>query len=110
MTTSNIISRSPRIADFQSAPGKAPRPLRKNRLRSKKTLASIARKRQDFGASPSSKRSLQSCAEQNDLREYNGKIAKEKNRMQGDGAFQRIASLWHLRHSIAVSRVLLPHA
>jgi hypothetical protein len=67
---------SPRKADFQPASAEAPRPVRKNRLRSRKTLASIAQKRHDFGASRCSKRSLESCAEQNHLKENIGKIAK----------------------------------
>jgi len=67
---------SPRKADFQPASAEGPRPARKNRLRSKKTLASIAQKRHNFGASPCSKRSLEPCAEQNHLRENIGKIAK----------------------------------
>jgi hypothetical protein len=49
---------------------------RKNRLRIRKTLISIAQKYHDFGASRCSKRSLGSCAEQNHLRENIGKIAK----------------------------------
>ena len=81
MTTSNITSRSPRKADFRSAPAEGPRPVRKNRLRSKKTLASIAQKRHNFGASRCSKRSLESCAEQNHLRENIGKSCEiEKSR------------------------------
>jgi hypothetical protein len=67
---------SPRKADFQPASAEGPRPVRKNRLRSRKTLASIAQKRHDFGASRCSKRSLEPCAEQNHLRENIGKIAK----------------------------------
>ena len=74
--STNITSRSPRIADFRSAPALGPRPVRKNRLRIRKTLASMARKRHDFGASRCSKRSLGSCAEQNHLREKIEKIAK----------------------------------
>jgi hypothetical protein len=91
--SSNITSRSPRKADFQSASAEGPRPVRKNRLRIRKTLASIAQKRHDFGASRCSKRSLQSCAEQNHLRENIGEIAKEKNREHFDSDAQRIASL-----------------
>ena len=93
MTTSNITSRSPRKADFRSAHDEAPRPARKNRLRSRKTLASIAQKRHNFGASRCSKRSSASCAEQNYLRENIGEIAKEKNRVQGDSDTHHIASL-----------------
>jgi hypothetical protein len=91
--SSNITSRSPRKADFQSASAEGPRPVRKNRLRIRKTLASIAQKRHDFGASRCSKRSLESCAEQNHLRENIGEIAKEKNREHFDSDAQRIASL-----------------
>ena len=76
MTTSNITSRSPHKAAFQPASAEGPRTRRKNRLRRRKTLASIARKRHDFGASRCSKRSLESCAEQNHLREKIEKIAK----------------------------------
>ena len=93
MTTSNITSRSPRIADLQPASALGPRPARKNRLRRRKTLASIARKRHDFGASRCSKRSLESCAEQNHLRENIGEIAKQQNRVQGDSDTHHIASL-----------------
>jgi hypothetical protein len=82
-----------RKADFQPASAEASRPVRKNRLRSKKTLASIAQKRHDFGASPCSKRSLGSCAEQNHLRENIGEIAKQQNRVHFDSDAQRIASL-----------------
>ena len=79
--SSNIISRSPRIAAFRSAPALGLRPVRKNRLRRRKTLASIARKRHNFGASRCSKRSLESCAEQNHLRENIGKSCEiEKSR------------------------------
>ena len=42
MTTSNIISRSPRKEDFQSASAEGLRIGRKNHLRIKKALASIA--------------------------------------------------------------------
>ena len=79
--SSNITSRSPRIADFQSASAEGLRIGRKNRLRIRKTLASIAQKRHDFGASRCSKRSLESCAEQNHLRENIGKSCEiEKSR------------------------------
>jgi hypothetical protein len=72
---------SPRKADFQSAPAEGPRPARKNRVRSRKTLASIAQKRFDSGASPSSKRSLEPFAEQNHLRENIGESCEiEKSR------------------------------
>jgi hypothetical protein len=74
--SSNTTTRSPRIADFQSASAEGPRTRRKNRLRIRKTLASIAQKYHDFGASRCSKRSLKPCAEQNHLRENIGKIAK----------------------------------
>ncbi|RLS69942.1 MAG: hypothetical protein DWH99_11585 [Planctomycetota bacterium] len=84
---------SPRKADFRSASALGPRSARKNRLRIRKTLASIAQKRHDFGASRCSKRSLESCAEQNHLREKIEKIAKEKNREHFDSDAQRIASL-----------------
>ena len=67
---------SPRKADFQPASAEGPRTRRKNRLRIRKTLASIAQKYHDFGASRCSKRSLGSCAEQNHLGENIGKIAK----------------------------------
>ncbi len=81
MTTSNITSRSPRKADFQSASAEGPRTRRKNRFRIRKTLASIAQKRHNFGASRCSKRSLESCAEQNHLRENIGKSCEiEKSR------------------------------
>ena len=81
MTTSNITSRSPRKADFQPASALGLRPVRKNRLRIRKTLASIAQKRHNFGASRCSKRSLGSCAEQNHLRENIGKSCEiEKSR------------------------------
>jgi hypothetical protein len=79
--SSNIISRSPRIAAFRSAPALGLRPVRKNRLRRRKTLASMAQKRHNFGASPCSKRSLESCAEQNHLRENIGESCEiEKSR------------------------------
>ena len=74
--SSNATSRSSRKADFQSASAEGPRTRRKNRFRIRKTLASIAQKYHDFGAAPCSKRSLESCAEQNHLRENIGKIAK----------------------------------
>jgi hypothetical protein len=45
-------------------------------LRIRKTLASIAQKYHDFGASRCSKRSLKPCAAQNHLGENIGKIAK----------------------------------
>ena len=91
--STNITSRSPRIADFRSASALGLRPERKNRLRIRKTLASMARKRHDFGASRCSKRSLESCAEQNRLRENIGEIAKQQNRVHFDSDAQRIASL-----------------
>jgi hypothetical protein len=91
--STNITSRSPRIADFRSASALGLRPERKNRLRSRKSLASIAQKYHDFGASRCSKRSLESCAEQNHLREKIEKIAKEKNRVHFDSDAQHIASL-----------------
>ena len=79
--SSNITSRSPRKADFQPASAEGPRTRRKNRLRRRKTLASIARKRHNFAASRCSKRSLESCAEQNHLRENIGKSCEiEKSR------------------------------
>jgi hypothetical protein len=73
--STNITSGSPRKADFQPASAEGPRPVRKIPLRSRKTLASIAQKLNDFGASPCSKRSLEPCAEQNHLRENIEKIA-----------------------------------
>jgi hypothetical protein len=79
--SSNATSRSSRKADFQSASAEGLRIGRKNRLRIKKALASIAQKRYDFGASRCSKRSLGSCAEQNHLRENIGKSCeREKSR------------------------------
>ena len=84
---------SPRKAAFQSAPPEGPRTRRKNHLRSGKTLASIAQKYHDFGASRCSKRSLGSCAEQNHLRENIGEIAEQQNREHFDSDAQRIASL-----------------
>ena len=84
---------SPRKADFQPAYAEGPRPVRKNHLRIRKTLASIAQKRHNFGASRCSKRSLEPCAEQNHLREKIEKIAKEKNRVHFDSDAQHIASL-----------------
>ena len=93
MTTLNITSRSPCKADFQPAPAEGLRPARKNRVRSRKTFASIAQKRYGFGASRCSKRSLESCAEQNHLRENIGEIAKQQNRVQGDSDTHHIASL-----------------
>jgi hypothetical protein len=91
--STNITSRSSRKADFQPASAEGPRTRRKNRLQSRKTLASIAQKRHNFGAAPCSKRSLESCAEQNHLRENIGKIAKEKNRVHFDSDTHHIASL-----------------
>jgi len=67
---------SPGKADFQPASALGPRPARKNRLRSSESLASIAQKRYDFGASRCSKRSLGPCAKQNHLGENIWKIAK----------------------------------
>ena len=79
--STNITSRSSRKADFQSASAEGPRTRRKNRLRIRKTLASIAQKRHNFGASRCSKRSLGSCAEQNHLRENIGESCEiEKSR------------------------------
>ncbi len=79
--STNIISRSIRKADFQPASAEGPRPARKNRVRSRKSLASIAQKRHDFGASRCSKRSLEPCAEQNHLRENIGESCEiEKSR------------------------------
>ena len=79
--SSNATSRSSRKADFRSASALGLRPVRKNRLRIRKTLASIAQKRHNFGASRCSKRSLGSCAEQNHLRENIGKSCEiEKSR------------------------------
>ena len=91
--SSNATSRPSRKAAFRSASALGLRPVRKNRLRSRKTLASIAQKYHNFGASRCSKRSLESCAEQNHLREKIEKIAKEKNREHFDSDAQRIASL-----------------
>jgi hypothetical protein len=84
---------SPGKADLQPASAEGPRPERKNRLRIRKTLTSIAQKRHDFGALTCSKRSLQSCAEQNHPRENIGEIPKEKNRVHFDSDAQRIAYL-----------------
>ena len=84
---------SQRKADFQSAHEEAPRPVRKNRLRIGKTDAFSDRKRLDFGAAPCSKLSSAACAEQNHLREKIEKIAKSKNRMQGDSVTHHIASV-----------------
>ena len=79
--SSNATSRSSRKADFQSASAEGPRTRRKNRFRIRKTLASIAQKRHNFGASRCSKRSLESCAEQNRLRENIGESCEiEKSR------------------------------
>jgi hypothetical protein len=91
--STNIISRSPPKVDFQPASALGLRPERKNRLRIRKTLASIAQKYHDFGASRCSKRSLKPCAEQNHLGENIGKIAKQQNRVQGDSDTHHIASL-----------------
>jgi hypothetical protein len=91
--SSNATSRSSRKADFRSASAEGLRTRRKNRLRIRKTLASIAQKRHDFGASRCSKRSLESCAEQNHLRENIGEIAEQQNREHFDSDAQRIASL-----------------
>ena len=91
--SSNITSLSPRKADFQPASALGLRPVQKNRFRNQKTLASIAQKRHDFGASRCSKRSLEPCAEQNHLRENIGEIAKQQNRVHFDSDAQRIASL-----------------
>jgi hypothetical protein len=66
---------SPRKAAFQPASAEGPRPVRKNRLRIRKMLASIAQILHNFGASRCSKRSLEPCAEQNHLRENIGEIA-----------------------------------
>jgi hypothetical protein len=93
MNPSNITDRSPRIADFQSAPSEAPRPMRKKRLRNPKTHTSIAQKHPDFGASTCSNPSSEPCAEQNHLREKIGEIAKQKIRVQPGSAPYRIASL-----------------
>jgi hypothetical protein len=93
MTSSIIPEQSQRIADFQSAHDEAPRPVRKNRLRSGKTDAFSDRKRLDFGAAPCSKLSSAACAEQNHLREKIEKVAKPKNRVQGDSGTHHIASL-----------------
>jgi hypothetical protein len=91
--STNIISRSPPKVDFQPASALGLRPERKNRLRIRKTLASIAQKYHDFGASRCSKRSLEPCAEQNHLRENIGEIAEQQNRVHFDSDAQRIASL-----------------
>jgi hypothetical protein len=93
MNPSNITDHPPRIADFQSAPSEAPRPLRKNRIRKPKTHVSNGQKRPDFGAATCSNPSSEPCAEQNHLREKIGKIAKPKIRVQGDPDSQSIASL-----------------
>jgi hypothetical protein len=93
MKYSNITSRSPRIADFQSAHAEAPRPVRKNRLRIGKPDAFSDQKRHYFGASTCSTLSSAACAEQNHLREKIEKIAKSKNRVQPGSAPHGIASL-----------------
>jgi hypothetical protein len=93
MNTSNITDRSPRIADFQSAPSEAPRPVRKNRIRNPKTTTSIAEKRPDFGAATCSRHGSTMCAEQNHLREKIRKIAKTKIRVQPGSTPHCIASL-----------------
>jgi hypothetical protein len=93
MNTSNITDQPPRIADFQSAPSEAPRPMRKNRLQIRKTHTSITLKRHYFGAATCSKPSSEPCAEQNHLREKIGKIAKQKIRVQPGSDAQQIASL-----------------
>jgi len=91
--SSNITSRSPRKADFQPLPQKVLAQGVKITCESEKTLTSIAQKRHDFGALTCSKRSLQSCAEQNHPRENIGEIPKEKNRVHFDSDAQHIASL-----------------
>jgi hypothetical protein len=93
MTSSIIPEQSQRKAVIQPAHDEAPRPVRKNRLRSGKTDAFSDRKRIDFGAATCSKLSSSACAEQNHLREKIGKIAKSKNRVQPGSAPHRIASL-----------------
>jgi hypothetical protein len=93
MNTSNITDQPQRIADFQSAPGEGPRPVRKNRIRNPKTHASIAQKHPHFGAATCSKHDSRTCAEQNHLREKIEKIAKQQNRVQPRAAPRCIASL-----------------
>jgi hypothetical protein len=93
MNTSNITDQPPRIADFQSAPSEAPRPVRKNRLRKQKTHTSVAQKQPHFGAATCSRHGSTMCAEQNHLRENIGEIAKPKNRVQPGSALHRHASL-----------------
>jgi hypothetical protein len=93
MKPSNITDQPQRIADFQSAPSEAPRPVQKNRIRNPKTHASIAQKHPHFGAATCSKPSSEPCAEQNHLREKIEKIAKQKNRVQLSSVPRCIASL-----------------
>jgi hypothetical protein len=93
MNPSIITDQPPRIADFQSAHGSGPRPVRKNRIRNPKTHTLIAQKHHHFGAAPCSKPSSELCAEQNHLRENIEKIAKTKIRVQLDSDTHRIASL-----------------
>ena len=93
MTSSIIPEQSQRKAVIQPAHDEAPRPVRKNRLRRRKTDAFSDQKRLDFGASTCSKLSSAACAEQNHLREKIGKIAKSKNRVRPGSDAQHIASL-----------------
>jgi hypothetical protein len=93
MKTSNITCRSQRKAVIQPAHDEAPRPVRKNRLRSGKTDAFGDQKRIDFGAATCSKRPSAACAEKNHLREKIEKVAKPKNRVQPGSDAQHIASL-----------------
>jgi hypothetical protein len=93
MNSSNITDQPQRIADFQSAPSEAPRPVRKNRIRNQKTHVSNGPKRPNFGAATCSNRSSEPCAEQNHLREKIEKVAKPKNRVQGDSGTHQIASV-----------------
>jgi hypothetical protein len=85
--------KSQRKAVIQPAHEEAPRPVRKNRLRNPKTTTSSAQSCSSFGASICSIHGSRMCAEQNHLREKIEKIAKSKNRMQGDSVTHHIASV-----------------
>ena len=93
MTSSIIPEQSQRKAVIQPAHDEAPRPVRKNRVRRRKTDAFSDQERLNFGAATCSKRDSRTCAEQNHLREKIGKVAKPKNRVQPGSDAQRIASL-----------------
>ena len=93
MKSSIIPEQFQRKAVIQPAHDEAPRPVRKNRLRSGKTDAFSGQKRHNFGAATCSRHDSRTCAEQNHLREKIGKIAKSKNRVRPGSALYRIASL-----------------